>query len=253
MIDGWLRKYLPAQLDWLRAADITTDHRTGSNVGVWLLSPSEDIQRSWKPEIESTSEKIGGRTISVWAVMPPRAMLLFSFCSYKQQTQWRSVETKESTSWMISSLAASFDLPLLHFFLFLFLVVSSGDQSGFTWMLNVTVFGNIPLWWQKHILLSGPGGEGYRLWAFHARALVERIRCLRINYFNLTLIVAHTHQSTTHLPLQPTFEKQSAPQTFSFLINFVFLFSSLSRTWQPKCINSVCMHTFVFYICKADS
>jgi len=177
--------------------------------------------------------------------MPPRAMLLFSFFSYKQQTQWRSVETKESTSWMISSLAASFDLPLL------FVSFFSCFLRWSKWLhmdAECHRFWKYPSLWQKHILLSGPGGEGYRLWAFHARALVERIRCLRINYFNLTLVVAHTHQSTTHLPLQPTFEKQSAPQTFSFLINFVFLFSSLALSYLATKVHKLCLHAHICFL-----
>lgn len=39
-----------------RVADITSDHRTGYNVGFWLLTTSSaDIQRSWKLEIQSMS------------------------------------------------------------------------------------------------------------------------------------------------------------------------------------------------------
>lgn len=45
-------------LETLWVADITTDHRAAYNVGFWLLgTSSEDIQRSWKLEIQSMSEK----------------------------------------------------------------------------------------------------------------------------------------------------------------------------------------------------
>lgn len=52
VFEVWFHECLRAQLETLWAADITTDHRTGYNVGVWLLgSSSEDIQWSWKLEI----------------------------------------------------------------------------------------------------------------------------------------------------------------------------------------------------------
>lgn len=87
----------------------------------------------------------------------------------------------------------------------------------------------------------------YRLWVHfffnpsppsfsHSKTLVERFRCLRINYFNLalTLIGTHTHPAATHLPLQPTFEEQPSPQTFSFLINF-FLSTHLATKVLKLC------------------
>lgn len=56
---------IPQKKLWV--ADITTDHRAAYNVGFWLLgTSSEDIQRSWKLEIQSMSEKkkkYGSRTI----------------------------------------------------------------------------------------------------------------------------------------------------------------------------------------------
>lgn len=139
---------------------------------------------------------------------------------------------------------------------------------------NRTLFGTISVLEEGTIYVYYSRGRGdilrspfllgfYRLWVLffylnpspptcsHARALVERFRCLRINYFNLalTLIVAHTHPSAAHLPLQPTFREQPSPQTFSFLINFSFFYLSSHLATKVLIYStsvSACTHSYTY-------
>lgn len=78
------------------------------------------------------------------------------------------------------------------------------------------------------------------LFTFPCQGFGWRFGCLRINYFNLTLIVIRIHPAATHLPLQPTFKERSCymqcvcvsvwgcPQTVSFLIKFLGVFFLLA-------------------------
>lgn len=131
-----------------RVADITSDHRTGYNVGFWLLTTSSaDIQRSWK-----TRNSIHELKKKNKAFQEPcrcerclyNGSLRDAYFS-KKQTRWHSVETKEVTSSVISSLVAWFDLTLFRLVLLFFVVVSSGMIHGseksvqcLTWKENIT-------------------------------------------------------------------------------------------------------------------
>lgn len=206
---------------------------------------SEDIQRSWKLEIQSMSEKKkkirfkNRLDLSCLCNGSPRDV----YFSYEQQTQWREVETKELTS-VISSLTAWFDLTLFHLVLFFFCFLGNdawinvasakphmkGKHTLFLGknpcLVNQGVccskeepymcpavrsgWGLVIFW---GLLLSYWGftycGCTFSLFTFPCQGFGWRFRCLRINYFNLTLIVTCMHPAATHLPLQPTFKEQS--------------------------------------------